>query len=409
MIPVSAPTACDLFLAVAALGPCSRDDLCRSLLLARPDVLQEELDRAVEERLVLRRAEGYRKAANARARALFQGLTTALSFGIDYNRYFAPEVQEFLKAARGCSAFAPGEEVSPQVLLLLMHHGLVLVYSYEPLVLRLVENPFLEGLAEFLGLSPGSARSGEPPRRNFSPVTLAPPLLVSWVRRSPRRPAGLSVYQQIIRHDLLRLEEGPLDAPSRRRQQACLRRMRERVAAGAPLSRERILEYHRLLMGDGGNLRTIHVQVANNPYFRTADPEEVGPLLDRLVARCRHPRPGDPEATLRLAAWLYNEFLYIHPFEDGNTRTARMLVAHLFRESRLPVEEIPSPFELRFLQASKGARERRDDRLEELFREVLVHSLNRAELHLARLEAARSGGPGGGNLRGSIATEGSAG
>jgi len=87
---------------------------------------------------------------------------------------------------------------------------------------------------------------------------------------------------------------------------------------------------------------------------------------------------------LALAAFAYNEFIHIHPFEDGNSRTARVLLAHVLRQHGAGFETIPKSFDVRFLQVTKGARKRDDRDLLELLKEILVARLNREELQKAR-------------------------
>lgn len=172
---------------------------------------------------------------------------------------------------------------------------------------------------------------------------------------------------------------------------ACYRRalelMRRKVARQAPLSVELILEYHGVVMessGVGSDFRDFEVQIRNNPHFRTAHPREIaGRLVNLAFAERQHPLVG-VEEVLKLCARFFNDFLFIHPFEDGNSRTARVLLAHLLRESRAPFEEIPETFEVRFLQATKGLKQRSDRELVDLLMEIYLLHLNRRELQGAR-------------------------
>ena len=62
-------------------------------------------------------------------------------------------------------------------------------------------------------------------------------------------------------------------------------------------------------------------------------PEQTRSEMDRLLQMHRAHRdlalPTDVEA-----AWLHHEFVRVHPFQDGNGRMARLLVAYLFARNR---------------------------------------------------------------------------
>jgi Fic family protein len=84
-----------------------------------------------------------------------------------------------------------------------------------------------------------------------------------------------------------------------------------------------ILELHRILMEDQlsnpGTYRKVKVRVADHV---APDPRNIPSLMRELETRFDE----DP--------WfVHNQFLWIHPFVDGNGRTARLLLNNLHRLS----------------------------------------------------------------------------
>ncbi|MGI5844136.1 MAG: Fic family protein [Candidatus Xenobium sp.] len=77
--------------------------------------------------------------------------------------------------------------------------------------------------------------------------------------------------------------------------------------------------------------------------FHVAPPDQIEPKLEEMLEKARDLAPRGLLETLHDASWLVNEFLHIHPFEDGNSRTARILLAHFLRLQHSALEEIP-PF-----------------------------------------------------------------
>ena len=62
--------------------------------------------------------------------------------------------------------------------------------------------------------------------------------------------------------------------------------------------------------------------------------------MERLIAmHHEHERARRRPASLD-AAWLHHRFVQIHPFEDGNGRTARLLMSHVFAKRGEPTPVI---------------------------------------------------------------------
>ncbi len=131
-----------------------------------------------------------------------------------------------------------------------------------------------------------------------------------------------------------------------------LDRIREQIlpdAADASLSVEKIRQYNRMVLEDlprddgvePGEIRQHSVVVGR---YRGAPAQDCEHLLGRLcewlesdafIAPDDHPELAPPLAILKAAiAHLY--LTWIHPFGDGNGRTARLLEVHILLASRFP-------------------------------------------------------------------------
>jgi hypothetical protein len=379
--------------------------LAHSLHIAKENTLFRPLEELVDAKLIARDGDRYSLASNKRAQALNLALSFALAYELDYNAYFEQPMVDFLKKVFGfdyfSSADVPTELLRPEVLARLIHNELLLVYSFRPLIGKLIQNPFLDGLCEFLGIrrnralfrkkirletvihekllasrSGGKAQAANA-RKLLGVSGLSP---IGW---------GLGPTPKIIKASVIPENTGLFDPEASKCYSRAWERMRKRVDEKRRLSVDLIREYHSVAMAStkiGGDFRDHQVQVRNNPHFKTAPPRQVESLLQELMRDASTWKPANTAEVLYLAAFLYNEFLYIHPFEDGNSRTARILLGHILREHQVPFEEIPKSYEVRFLQATKGYRKRNqaDADLVDLLRELYIFHLNRGELEAAR-------------------------
>ena len=112
----------------------------------------------------------------------------------------------------------------------------------------------------------------------------------------------------------------------------------------APLSAALLRRWHgTLLEGDdrgirAGAFREVPVRVVSvdrfgrsETRFEAPPPERVPEEIARFVRRWRH-RPASPDGIALKAALLHPHFESIHPFEDGNGRIGRALVAKVLAE-----------------------------------------------------------------------------
>lgn len=130
--------------------------------------------------------------------------------------------------------------------------------------------------------------------------------------------------------------------------------IQQKVRSGEDcLDREDLFQLHRLVMNDPinpqkwGVLRTspatittringelLNGHIPPDTFFLS---EEFNEFSEEFKDKVRNLSADTPVAeVLGAAAWSHMKFVYIHPFNDGNGRTARLLVDYVFRKARLP-------------------------------------------------------------------------
>lgn len=115
----------------------------------------------------------------------------------------------------------------------------------------------------------------------------------------------------------------------------------KKSTAAAPFSEAILLEVHQDLVHhifEGGKYRDCNVGIrsASHPFPRH---EEVEQLMEKFFTQFR-----DKEKKLHpieLAAWVHEEFINIHPFQDGNGRTARLLMNFILIQNNYWPVSIP--------------------------------------------------------------------
>jgi len=98
------------------------------------------------------------------------------------------------------------------------------------------------------------------------------------------------------------------------------------------------LFYYRIDEGNAGRYRKIRVFVSGTNYKFPA-PEEVPQLMAKFVDELKG--VNEHVHTVEFAANAHKDFVEIHPFTDGNGRTARLLMNLILLRNGFPVTIIP--------------------------------------------------------------------
>lgn len=134
-----------------------------------------------------------------------------------------------------------------------------------------------------------------------------------------------------------------------------------------------------------GRYRKIQVTFSDKealPYYQVQ--EQILNLCQNLEERLKHlPKPDEENYILKivsLLAWFQHQFVFIHPFQDYNGRTARMLTILILLILNVPAIELTANTKedrKRYILAMQQADEGSFDLLEKLIAQALVESLDK--------------------------------
>jgi Fic family protein len=158
-----------------------------------------------------------------------------------------------------------------------------------------------------------------------------------------------------------------------------------------PLTIPTILNYHALAMAHipeiAGKIRKTEVYIKGNPNFKTTPPEKIREELEKLFEEYNEfiKRKNPPlEEILKFAVYFHNEFQHIHPFEDGNSRTTRLITFHLLQSLDIPIFDIPFGLLDEYLNYTKGSKIRNDAKLYQNLQKIVLFNLNKINEKLSK-------------------------
>lgn len=164
--------------------------------------------------------------------------------------------------------------------------------------------------------------------------------------------------------------------------QNAISQMNKDAEEGKPLTKESILNYHRIAMlhraDIAGKIRVRPVVIRGNPDYGTANAKSIEPRLDSLINKYNQfisRKKNSLKDILDFAAYFHNEFQHIHPFEDGNSRTTRLIAFHILRTQNIPILDIPLGLLESYIFSTKGAKKRDDKSLNQVLQQIVLYNL----------------------------------
>jgi fido (protein-threonine AMPylation protein) len=392
----------DIFIAISSLGPI--EDLELKKLLGFPDERQFNQDISIltGDKFIEKQGSKYLYIKNPNSEMLHDLLSFAITYDINYSNYFTSPMlifleQTYLQKYFGFKEVQQVDEMKRINISILKKNGFLIVPNQNPFLGKIIQNSFLEYA---LKLNKRSIAPMDKKKKDLNIETLLVDKLMkkhlSKMSTEAMRPVipeinyyvvddpqkgiimSLSKEQQAIKTRISAINKDQLNTEFMTNYKKAESSMVQNVRNKNKLRKDIILEYHKLLMNDpaiGGIIRQENVYVAGNRYFKTAHFNQIENLLSKFLDRYSRARFANMTEVVKFGAWVHNELQFIHPFVDGNSRLTRLVMDHFFRENNAPIYEIPVAYTSRYTSITKGARNRDDNKLYELLKEVFLYIL----------------------------------
>lgn len=147
------------------------------------------------------------------------------------------------------------------------------------------------------------------------------------------------------------------------------------------LNLENILTFHKIAMASldfgFGKIREQNVIIKGNPNFKTKDWKELSSSLDEfnLSLLKLMSKKEKSHKVIEAAAYLHNEFQRIHPFIDGNSRTARAIFSVILVKFGFPLVNIPVGYFDVYMAQTKLSEKRNDYEFSKLMKLIVLKNL----------------------------------
>ncbi len=370
------------------------------------DKIRKMLDALVNNRMIVKTEHNFEKITNNKNQHFFDMLKYCITNGVNYNDLFDETVAEYLSRAFSKKSFAAKDvKLHPRtfarVSQILEKNGFLIVLSRKPFKAVAPFNSFLRDLIAYYGHKSIIVRKQE--------CDFLDEIKKELLKFNKLKAKNIREYQEILKsfqikfiYHSLSIEGNPVTLPQtikllkdkvvpenlsvesvqevQNYQRAFLQMLRN-VEDDAPLTKESMLNYHFTAMQHkpkwAGKIRDDYVVIKGNKDFKLAKPEEIGHLLDNLINEYNDfiKRNHSLREVFDFAAYLHNEFQYIHPFFDGNSRTTRLITFQFLQMNGIPVFDIPLGVLEEYVGSTKGSKKRDEKELAQVLQKVVLYNL----------------------------------
>ncbi|MBL7056334.1 Fic family protein [Candidatus Woesearchaeota archaeon] len=336
----------------------------------------------------------------------FNIIRFCVSNQINYNELLDEKLalfisKAFLKKRFGIGNFHIDSRRFMKYVNILSKYGLLIILSRKPLEATIPYNSFLRDLVAYFGYKVLVAQ----PKKDeyFDDIERELKKLKRVSRKDERKYQAITEEFEIrFIHHSLSLEGNPITLPDTikllkkhivprdidlesvhevQNYQKAIQKMAEDSLVKSQLTKAAILNYHFLAMQHkpdmAGRIRDKGVHIRGNPDFKVAKIDEIEPKLAVLLDKYNGftSKKKSLKQILEFAAHFHNEFQHIHPFEDGNSRTTRLITFHLLRTQDIPILDIPLGLLEEYVFSTKGSKKREDKKLNQVLQRIILYNL----------------------------------
>ena len=379
------------------------------------DNIYRMLKELVREDLLTKTNYGFQAKKSDKTNLLYQVIFHCLRNGINYNSLLNPGLAKFLS-----KALQKKEVTSKDINLhsltlrkyvdILYKNGLLLIISEKPLKIKVFYNVLLNNLLVYFGYkhkvltedTTSYLRDIEKELIKFRKLKrenetkyqqIIDDFEVSFIHHSlslEGNPITLNETKRILKDKIIPANLKSKDIDEVKNYQKALLQMLKDSQDKRPLTLQTILYYHRLAMQHdpdiAGKIRKIEVHISGNPNFKITKAENIEKEFEELIKRYNDfikKERADLKEILAFVVYFHNEFQHIHPFEDGNSRTTRLITFHLLQSKNIPILDIPYGLLDEYLSYTKGLRKREDQKLLSNLQKVILFNLKKINVRLS--------------------------
>lgn len=371
-------------------------------------IIHRFLRELVKDKNLIKKKSGFEIKKSDKSQLLFDLIYYCARNNINYNLLLDKNIAKFVNETLKKEEFQQKDiKVNPKTFKkyidILDKYGLILISSRKPFKARIFYNTLINNFLVYFDFK------NRPQRKlKINYLNEIKKELEQYKRLRKKNEAG---YQRIVNEfkiyfvqHSLSLEGNPITLPDtikilknkiiprelknedveevKNYQNAIIKMLQDAQQKNA-LTKESILEYHRLAMFHkpriAGKTRNKSVYIKGNLDFKIAKVSEIKPKLEELLKKYNEfiKKKTSLNKIINFSSYFHNEFQHIHPFEDGNSRTTRLITFHLLQSKDIPMLDIPLGLLDEYLGYTKASRKREDKMLFENLQKTILFNLKK--------------------------------
>ncbi|MCX6741706.1 MAG: Fic family protein [Candidatus Pacearchaeota archaeon] len=372
-------------------------------------LIHRYLRELANEKLLIKKKQGFQTETTKKSELLYSLIYYCLKNGINYNFLLDRNFAQFVyKGLQEDEINSKNIKLNPRTLKkyveILYKYGMILIISEKPLRAKIFYNILLNNLLVYFEYKhyfttkkikdyiPEISKELEIYRKlrkkdEVKYQKIINEFEIQFIYHSlslEGNPITLPDTIKILKDKLISANLKSIDVDEIKNYQEAMSQMIMDANERKPLSLQIVLGYHKLAMRHhphlAGNIRTINVFIKGNPNFKITPPREIKAELEKLFDKYNEfikRKKVSLKETLQFASYFHNEFQHIHPFEDGNSRTTRLITFHLLQSQGIPILDIPFGLLDEYMDSTKASKSREDKALLNNLQKIILFNLKK--------------------------------